>query len=363
MPRDDLETKDFLLSKAARLDRALRSLPKADLKSLQAASHKKARKLLRSLSYPARPQANGDTAETIQNRIDVLGTKSTAASTAKQIPPLTEALHMGPDMVSVQAFAIEARQPLAEDLCTEALRRTGANLDWVRLEPLSHHCEGRWPSLETFTKFYDIPPHLRPKPRTPPPPSEPSPEPPRPTIGCIEEAKAFGRSSDLLAALVRSLAGDPGLGGDPVHRAPSPDQTEPLPGDGRLPELGDPEPAVLLGTRSGSPGPNLGRDEALPHPERGSEALEDGELRDGQGNAARPVLSAGGSDLRDLRGCNRTCVSVLAVRAQRRCASGSWHQDWAASGRAGDETAQGQPGPLRPHSRGYLQWQGFRRWM
>ncbi|CAE7805396.1 unnamed protein product [Symbiodinium sp. CCMP2456] len=298
MPRDDLETKDFLLSKAARLDRALRSLPKADLKSLQAASHKKARKLLRSLSYPARPQANGDTAETIQNRIDVLGTKSTAASTAKQIPPLTEALHMGQDMVSVQAFAIEARQPLAEDLCTEALRRTGANLDWVRLEPLSHHCEGRWPSLETFTRFYDIPPHLRPKPRTPPPPSEPSPEPPRPTIGCIEEAKAFGRSSDLLAALVRSLAGDPGLGGDSVHRAPSPDQTEALPG---LPEFGDPEAAVLLGTRSGSNGPNLGRDEALPHPERGSEALEDGELRDGQGNAARPELRAGGSDLRDRR--------------------------------------------------------------
>eukprot|EP00439_Symbiodinium_sp_Y106_P001091 s4308_g1.t1 len=329
MPRDDLETKDFLLSKAARLDRALRSLPKADLKSLQAcqvrkdgsapemrshrlvgfdqaASHKKARKLLRSLSYPARPQANGDTAETIQNRIDVLGTKSTAASTAKQIPPLTEALHMGADMVSVQAFAIEARQPLAEDLCTEALRRTGANLDWVRLEPLSHHCEGRWPSLETFTKFYDIPPHLRPKPHTPPPPSEPSPEPPRPTIGCIEEAKAVGRSSDLLAALVRSLAGDPGLG-DTGLPAPSPDQTaEPVPG---LESLGDPEPARLR-PGSGSPGANLGRDEALPHPERGGEALEDGELRDGQGNAAR-------SDLRDLRGATTTGPSSPSLRSKR----------------------------------------------
>ncbi|CAE7417358.1 unnamed protein product [Symbiodinium sp. CCMP2592] len=305
MPRDDLETKDFLLSKAARLDRALRSLPKADLKSLQAASHKKARKLLRSLSYPARPQANGDTAETIQNRIDVLGTKSTAASTAKQIPPLTEALHMGADMVSVQAFAIEARQPLAEDLCTEALRRTGANLDWVRLEPLSHHCEGRWPSLETFTRFYDIPPHLRPKPRTPPPPSEPSPEPPRPTIGCIEEAKAFGRSSDLLAALVRSLAGDPGLG-DTGLPAPSPDQTaEPVPG---LESLGDPEPAGLR-PGSGSPAAELGRDEALPHPERGGEALEDGELREGQGDATR-------SDLRDLRGAT-TGPSSPSLRSKR----------------------------------------------
>lgn len=85
---------DFLLSKAARLDRALRSLPKADLKSLQAcqvrkdgsapemrshrlvgfdqaASHKKARKLLRSLSYPARPQAG-----TSRSQGEDLGPKS-----------------------------------------------------------------------------------------------------------------------------------------------------------------------------------------------------------------------------------------------------------------------------------------------
>jgi hypothetical protein len=46
-------------------------------------------------------EANADTAENIQNRIDVLtGSKSNAVSSAKKMPPLLDALHMGPDMAA-----------------------------------------------------------------------------------------------------------------------------------------------------------------------------------------------------------------------------------------------------------------------
>ncbi|CAK8993605.1 unnamed protein product [Durusdinium trenchii] len=155
-----LETVDFLLSKAARLDKALKSLPKTDRKTLHTSSHKRARRLLRNLSFPAKADggqsmASELTAENIEHRIDVLtAVKSSAVSFAKKMPPLTDALTVGPDAIAVRACvawsgggkwwvgkvggvnrqmpnALEAREGLAEDLCTEEISKTGASLQYV----------------------------------------------------------------------------------------------------------------------------------------------------------------------------------------------------------------------------------------
>eukprot|EP00438_Fugacium_kawagutii_P005615 Skav208674 [mRNA] locus=scaffold775:143927:147564:+ [translate_table: standard] len=99
-----LETVDFLLTKAARLDKALKSLPKADRKTLHTSSHKRARRLLRNLSFPAK--ASELTDENIENQIDVLTTVKSSV-------------------------ALEAREGLAEDLCSEEISRTGASLDYA----------------------------------------------------------------------------------------------------------------------------------------------------------------------------------------------------------------------------------------
>eukprot|EP00435_Cladocopium_sp_Y103_P017938 s173_g4.t1 len=123
-----METVDFLLTKAARLDKALKSLPKADRKTLHTSSHKRARKLLRNLSFPA--QVSELTDENIENQIDVLTTvKSSVVSFAKKMPPLSDALTVGPDAMAVRACALEAREGLAEDLCSEEISKTGASLD------------------------------------------------------------------------------------------------------------------------------------------------------------------------------------------------------------------------------------------
>lgn len=224
-----LETVDFLLSKAARLDKALRSLPKADLKTLHTSSHKRGRKVLRSLSFPAKAKEESDIEQQL-DQLDVLKV-SAAVSSAKKMPPLSEALTVGPDAVMVRAQALEARQGLAEDLCTEAIARTGANLDWVDLDELkegmkempmskrmsktmsktsikerkaSKEFVKRWPSVEEFSAAYYVPEHLQVPPRAPSTPSEPSASPKRPTIAGIEDSQAIGVYADLLPALLKS---------------------------------------------------------------------------------------------------------------------------------------------------------------
>lgn len=202
-----LETVDFLLTKAARLDKALKSLPKADRKTLHTSSHKRARKLLRNLSFPAKVSELTD--ENIENQIDVLTTvKSSVVSFTKKMPPLSDALTVGPDAMAVRACALEAREGLAEDLCSEEISKTGASLDCVDALKLLTDPRGKpWPDLAVFSEYYETPPHLRP-PRRSLPRSDSLPVlPMRPTIGGIEEAKQVGRFPDLLPALLKSAAG------------------------------------------------------------------------------------------------------------------------------------------------------------
>eukprot|EP00434_Breviolum_minutum_P029891 symbB.v1.2.026432.t1/scaffold2640.1/size74283/2 len=207
MTTQPVETVDFLLSKAARLDKALKSLPKADRKTLHTSSHKRARRLLRNLSFPAK---GGElTAEHIENRIDVLTTvKSAAASFAKKIPPLTDALTVGPDALAVRACALEAREGLAEDLCSEEISKTGASLDYVdALGLLADQRAQPWPDLKLFNEYYQTPPHLR-LPKRSLLASESLPQlPSRNTIGGIEEATLQGNFPDLLPALIKSATG------------------------------------------------------------------------------------------------------------------------------------------------------------
>jgi len=207
MTTQPVETVDFLLSKAARLDKALKSLPKADRKTLHTSSHKRARRLLRNLSFPAK---GGElTAEHIENRIDVLTTvKSAAASFAKKIPPLTDALTVGPDALAVRACALEAREGLAEDLCSEEISKTGASLDYVdAFGLLADQRAQPWPDLKLFNEYYQTPPHLR-LPKRSLLASESLPQlPSRNTIGGIEEATLQGNFPDLLPALIKSATG------------------------------------------------------------------------------------------------------------------------------------------------------------
>lgn len=211
-----LETVDFLLSKAARLDKALKSLPKTDRKTLHTSSHKRARRLLRNLSFPAK--ASELTAENIEHRIDVLtAVKSSAVSFAKKMPPLTDALTVGPDAIAVRACALEAREGLAEDLCTEEISKTGASLQYVDAEGLLNEPSAQpWPSMEHFSHFYETPPHLRLPPRPGAVDLGPAALPARPTIGGLEEAKAIGKFPNLLPALVTSAV----LGSEPPPEPP-----------------------------------------------------------------------------------------------------------------------------------------------
>lgn len=202
-----LETVDFLLTKAARLDKALKSLPKADRKTLHTSSHKRARKLLRNLSFPAKVSELTD--ENIENQIDVLTTvKSSVVSFAKKMPPLSDALTVGPDAMAVRACALEAREGLAEDLCSEEISKTGASLDFVDALSLLADPRGKpWPDLPVFSEYYETPPHLRPPRRSLPRGDSLPALPMRPTIGGIEDATQVGRFPDLLPALLKSAAG------------------------------------------------------------------------------------------------------------------------------------------------------------
>ena len=124
--------------------------------------------------------------------------KSSAASFAK-MPPLSDALTVGPDAMAVRACALEAREGLAEDLCSDLVSRTGASLDWLDTQQLQQLLESSgWPTLEAFEGAYTVPEASRP-PRRPPPVKEPlRPLPCRPTIGGIEQAEAMGRYPDAL---------------------------------------------------------------------------------------------------------------------------------------------------------------------
>eukprot|EP00931_Biecheleriopsis_adriatica_P063564 TRINITY_DN38517_c0_g1_i1.p1 TRINITY_DN38517_c0_g1~~TRINITY_DN38517_c0_g1_i1.p1 ORF type:complete len:1281 (+),score=268.42 TRINITY_DN38517_c0_g1_i1:110-3952(+) len=242
-----VESTSFLLSKAARLDKALQSLPKADLKALQAASHKRARKVLHSLSYPALPSSGPD-AETraAQSQLELLSRAQNPVvkASTKNVQPLSEVLALGlkaegqaekAALQAAQNFALEVRQPLAEDLCSQMLERTGASLDWVDVEGLTATSSAQsirrdsslpdlgnktvvkrgryeWPSLETFEQFYHIPEELLPPPRPKSKGQKYGELPPaRPTISSFDEAKDPGLDVSLLPALLSSAAGAPGL--------------------------------------------------------------------------------------------------------------------------------------------------------
>ena len=124
--------------------------------------------------------------------------KTSAASFAKKMPPLTDALTVGPDAMAVRACALEAREGLAEDLCSAEVARTAASLDWVATDALLD--SPTWPSVEAFGAHYVVPEACRPpaRPRPPAPPLRPLPC--RPTIKGMEAAEALGRYPDLLPA-------------------------------------------------------------------------------------------------------------------------------------------------------------------
>mmetsp|Transcript_105697 Transcript_105697/g.187978 ORF Transcript_105697/g.187978 Transcript_105697/m.187978 type:complete len:1306 (+) Transcript_105697:40-3957(+) len=240
----------LLVSKASRLDKALQALPKSDLKSLQASSHKRARKVLRSLSYPALPSGSRKSLEEeADERLALLSAQNPAGAVTRtsKMRPLAEVLSAGREGKALREFAMEAHHALAEDLCSTTIAQTGASVGLLDVEGLlkannesdllahpsfarslseasfsrlqSHGRQAvsleeasaesparrQWPSTESFERFYHIPEEMLPlQPlQSQGPQYDPLP-PARPTIAGIEDAKSLGMHAYLLPSLLSS---------------------------------------------------------------------------------------------------------------------------------------------------------------